>query len=147
MLRIRLDRFCLNSLGVLAFGTRESARRILTGHWSALVVVAAVAAAGHRSLLRRARPDEDHSLASSALSLGFFLPRDRSFLRLRFFGRFPGWLLPQRGGSFAPYRRTRSSVLPTTFQRIIYHRTRTRLVAIVLCLFRCSLSTGRLPLR
>lgn len=33
VLRIRLDRFCLDSLGVLAFGTLfELSRKILTGH-------------------------------------------------------------------------------------------------------------------
>lgn len=90
MLRIRLDRFCLNSLGVLAFGTpREPARRILTGLSST---------SDHPCSLPRPL-DEDHSLASYTVSRSaFFLLLLLSFLP-RFFTCLPS---PHRGGSFAP---------------------------------------------
>ena len=60
----------MNSLGVLAFGTRESARRILTG-WSPLLLVAAVV--GHPApLLPGTRPERGPLFGQFSFALVFF---------------------------------------------------------------------------
>lgn len=113
MLRIRLDRFCLDSLGVLAFGTLQD--------WLSLSGILSEAdrsapVTGHYDC--RAARDElsslvsDVSLSFSSLSIFFFFSPSLPF-HSRPSGRKFRAASPTRGFSRATTAR---------FQRIIYHR-------------------------